>query len=121
MKTIILAIGKLRGPEAAWCDEYKKRLTGELVIKEMAASGSRPAAEIQKAEGELLLKALPPQGFVVLLDERGKDLSSRELAGKIKAWHEQVRDPLVFRNAPFQIRRRTQRQAAPIREGDLRR
>jgi 23S rRNA (pseudouridine1915-N3)-methyltransferase len=96
VKISILAIGKLRGPEAEWCAEYQKRLKCNLTIKEMAASRSLPPTETQNAEAELLLKAIPPKSFVVLLDERGKDLSSRELAAQIKKWQEQNPAHLVF-------------------------
>ena len=87
MKISILAIGKLRGAEAALCEEYKKRIKGEVVIKEMTGAS-------QKEEMALLQKSIPARAFVVLCDERGKDLSSRELAGKYAAWQE--RDTLVF-------------------------
>jgi 23S rRNA (pseudouridine1915-N3)-methyltransferase len=96
MKTTILAIGKLRGPEAEACAEYQKRLKGDVVIREMAASRNLPPAETARAEAVLLLKAVPPKSFVVLLDERGKDMSSREMAAKIKGWQEQGIANLVF-------------------------
>lgn len=89
MKTHILAIGKIRGAEAELAAEYAKRMTPAVVVRELAAP-------TQKAEGEALLKALPEQAFLVLLDERGKDLSSRELAGKIKDWQDQGVYDLVF-------------------------
>lgn len=79
MKILILAIGKLRGAEAALALEYQKRLAGEVMIKEMAAA-------TQKLEAGLLLKAIPAKALVIVLDERGRDLSSRELAAKFAAW-----------------------------------
>src|SRR5471030_2612518 len=96
MKTTILAIGKVRGPEAEWCAEYLKRLKNDITIKEMAVSKSLPPHETQKAEAELLLKSLPPKSFVILLDEFGKDLSSRELAVKIAAWQNQGLAEIIF-------------------------
>jgi 23S rRNA (pseudouridine1915-N3)-methyltransferase len=95
MKTLILALGKLRGGEAEWCDEYLKRLKGSVTIKEMAASKNLPPDVTQKTEAELLLQAIPPKSFVIVLDERGKDLSSRDFAGKIAGWQEQGQS-LVF-------------------------
>ncbi|MFY9287816.1 MAG: 23S rRNA (pseudouridine(1915)-N(3))-methyltransferase RlmH [Alphaproteobacteria bacterium] len=89
MKSLVLAIGKMRGTEAEWCDEYLKRLKGSVSVKDMAASKSLDGVAAQKAEAELLLKALPTKTFVVVLDERGKDLSSREFAAKVKSWQEQ--------------------------------
>ena len=95
MKTSILAIGKLRGGEAEWCNEYLKRLKGSVSVKEMAASKNLPPDATQKAEADLLLGSIPPQSLVVLLDERGKDMSSRDFATKIKGWQERG-DNLVF-------------------------
>ncbi|HEU0117272.1 MAG TPA: 23S rRNA (pseudouridine(1915)-N(3))-methyltransferase RlmH [Alphaproteobacteria bacterium] len=92
MKIQLLAIGKLRGPEAEWCDEYLKRLKGSVTIKDMSAPKSLPPAATQKAEADWLLKSISSKSFTVLLDERGKDLTSRELAGKMAAWQEQGRD-----------------------------
>jgi 23S rRNA (pseudouridine1915-N3)-methyltransferase len=96
VKILILAIGKLRGPENEWCAEYQKRLKGDAAIKEMAVSKSLSQTETQTAEAQLLLKAIPPKSFVILLDERGKDLSSREFATQIKKWQEQSIANLVF-------------------------
>ena len=89
MKTHILAIGRLRGAFAELCAEYVKRLTDPIIVKELTA----PTPE---GEGRALLAALPPKALVVVLDERGKDLSSRELAAKLATWKDQgVRD-IVF-------------------------
>lgn len=84
---LILAVGKMRGGDAELCEEYKKRLTGAVAIKEIATG-------TQASEGAALLKAIPPKSFVVLLDEGGKNISSRELAAHFARW--QARDHLVF-------------------------
>ncbi|MDR3425028.1 MAG: 23S rRNA (pseudouridine(1915)-N(3))-methyltransferase RlmH [Alphaproteobacteria bacterium] len=96
MKISILAIGKARGVEAAWGAEYLKRLGASVEVHEFAAAKSLPPAETQKAEAQLLLKALPAKSFVVLLDERGRDMSSRDFAAKIAAWQDQGLSDLVF-------------------------
>ena len=87
MKITILAVGKMRGADAELCEEYKKRLKGPLSVREIAA----PAP---KAESEALLKAVAAKAFLVVCDERGKDLSSRELAEQFAAW--QSRAELIF-------------------------
>jgi 23S rRNA (pseudouridine1915-N3)-methyltransferase len=87
MKTVILAVGKMRGSDAELCDVYLKRLGKNTAIREIATA-------TQKAEGEVLLKALAAKAFVVLCDEQGKDLSSREMADKLSGWTE--RGELVF-------------------------
>jgi 23S rRNA (pseudouridine1915-N3)-methyltransferase len=86
MKLTILAVGKMRGADAELAAEYQKRMKG-VAVKELAT-------HTQKSENEALLKAIPAKAFVVLCDERGKDLSSAELAGKLAAWQE--RPELVF-------------------------
>ena len=96
MKIFILAIGKARGTEAEWAGEYLKRLGKEVTVHEFAVSKSLPPAETQKAEAQLLIKAIPAKSFVVLLDERGTNISSREFAAKMSSWQDQGIDILVF-------------------------
>ncbi|MDD5586655.1 MAG: 23S rRNA (pseudouridine(1915)-N(3))-methyltransferase RlmH [Alphaproteobacteria bacterium] len=89
MKIHILAIGRLRGAHADLCAEYAKRITPRVIIKELTA----PTPE---AEGRALFAAVPPKAFVAVLDEHGKDLSSRELAVKLAAWQDQGVGDLAF-------------------------
>lgn len=89
MKTEVIAIGKIKGSEAELAHEYMKRIQPPLVMRELPA-------RTQKSEGEALLKALPPHAFVVLMDETGKDLSSRELAAHIAQWQDRGVNDLVF-------------------------
>ena len=89
MKITLLAIGKVRGAYGELASEYAKRLTGTFSVRELAAP-------TQKAEGAALLAAIPAKATVVLLDERGKDLTSRELADKIAGWQDQGIGDLVF-------------------------
>lgn len=96
MKTLILAIGKLKGPESEWCEDYLKRLQGAVTVKEMAASKSLAPERVQEAEAKLLLAAIPQGSFVILLDERGKDLASRELTDKLATWRQQGDGTLTF-------------------------
>ena len=95
MKIIILAIGKARGVEAEWAAEYQKRLGASVEVQEFSAAKSLPPDAAQKAEAQLLLKAIPEKSFVILLDERGKDMTSRDFAAKISGWQECGKD-LVF-------------------------
>lgn len=96
MKTTILAVGKTQDADAAWGAEYLKRLKGNVVIKEVVAPKNLPPAETQKNEAEKLLKLIPPKAIVVLLDERGKDLTSRDFAAQLTGWHERGSADLVF-------------------------
>ncbi len=89
MKLAVHAIARLRGPFAELADDYARRITSGLTQREITAP-------TQKAEGEALLKSLPAGAFVVLLDERGKDLTSLAFAAKMKQWEELGKADLVF-------------------------
>lgn len=89
MKLSLYTIGRLKGELIGLADEYMTRIHGGVMLRELSAP-------TQKAEGEALLKALPDKAFVVLLDERGKDLSSPELAAKINDWQETGKQDLIF-------------------------
>ncbi len=74
MKLALLAVGKLK---EAWvqegCAEYAKRMRGKLPLE---------LVEL-KDDGELTRK-IPPRYKLWALDERGKQLSSEELAAALK-------------------------------------
>jgi 23S rRNA (pseudouridine1915-N3)-methyltransferase len=89
MKTTILAIGKLRGSHAELYADYAKRMVPSVQLKELTAAN-------QKAECAALLSFLPARATVVLLDERGKDLSSRDLALKLSNWQDEGTSDLFF-------------------------
>lgn len=96
MKITVLAIGKARGVEAEWAGEYQKRLGNSVIVREFAASKTLPPTEAQKAEAQLLIKAIPTKNFIVLLDERGKYMSSRDFAAKLSAWQDRGQSSLTF-------------------------
>jgi 23S rRNA (pseudouridine1915-N3)-methyltransferase len=89
MRITVLAVGKLRGAHKDFCAEYIKRITDNIAMREVATSN-------QKTENQALLAALPAKGFVVLLDEKGQDISSRDLAAQTAAWRDQGVQDLVF-------------------------
>ncbi len=86
MRVRVLAVGT-RMP--AWvrsaCQDYLTRLKGSFPVTlseiEPAARGASadPARAIAE-EGRRLLAALKPQEFAAVLDERGSEFSTRELA-----------------------------------------
>ena len=81
MKVYILAIGKCRrnSPEHVLIEEYVKRSGWEIVIKEKDNS-------IQIEEAAFLLNHIPMGAKVIVLDERGENMKSVELAKKIENW-----------------------------------
>lgn len=81
MKVTILAIGKCKknSPEAQLIAEYVKRSGWEIVIKEKDNA-------TQDVEAHFLLKNIPNGAKVVVLDERGANMKSVELAQKVENW-----------------------------------
>jgi 23S rRNA (pseudouridine1915-N3)-methyltransferase len=63
-------------------------------IKTQARTGS-PAESVLQQEAERIRQALPKRATVVVLDERGRDLSSEELARQLTAWRS-LGDPISF-------------------------
>jgi 23S rRNA (pseudouridine1915-N3)-methyltransferase len=103
MRVIVIAVGRVKsGPERELFEDYRKRLSrggvlGPLELKEVEARGKLSPDELKAREGELLLAAVPQGARILALDERGKDLDSATLAGKLGAWRDQgVRDLAVL-------------------------
>ena len=69
--------------------EWKFRLDVIPTVRRQKNDKSRQAME---AEGELILAKLQPAEQVVLLDERGRQLDSKGLAGKLSDWQTDGRD-----------------------------
>jgi len=57
------------------------------------APAALPPAERVQREGRDLLAKLPAGAAPVILDERGENWSSRELAARLKAWEDAARTP----------------------------
>lgn len=93
MKIEIIIVGKTkRGPLREMEEEYMKRLRGFAEVKIIAVressvgdSSNQKArkAAVRKEEVEIL-GVIPEGGFCVVMDERGKSLTSPELAGLIQ-------------------------------------
>lgn len=92
MKLIIAAVGT-RMPD--WVQdgftEYAKRFPRDcalelLEVKAEPRTTGKPAAAMMAAEAERLRAALPARSRKVILDERGDDLSTRQLAERLKRW-----------------------------------
>jgi 23S rRNA (pseudouridine1915-N3)-methyltransferase len=96
MRLRLVAVGKDRsGLYAPAVEEYAKRLARytrfELVeVPEARRHAGTPRARDE--EGEALLARLDPRERVVLLDERGAEPTSVELARKLGRWLEGGKD-----------------------------
>ncbi len=81
MKVTIAAIGKCKknSPEKMLIDEYVKRMAWTVLIKEVDNS-------TQAEEAHFLQSVIPHGAKVVVLDERGENMKSTELAEKVSNW-----------------------------------
>lgn len=81
MKVHIIAIGKCKkgSPEAELINEYVKRSGWDIIVKEKDNS-------TQEAEAEFLVSSIPQGAKVIVLDERGENIKSLDLAHKIENW-----------------------------------
>jgi len=85
MKISLFCMGKTSFPFLReGIDLYKTRLVHyvnfELIEIPDKKQGGTDSASVIKKEGEILISKLVPSDFLVLLDERGKQLNSEELA-----------------------------------------
>lgn len=78
-------------------NEYARRMPPHLplTLHAVEAAGKHPPAQAKRAEGERLLAALPPRGYAVALDGRGKPWSTETLAARLERWLE-TGDPVVL-------------------------
>jgi 23S rRNA (pseudouridine1915-N3)-methyltransferase len=101
MRLHLCAVGRLRaGPERDLVDDYILRCdrTGRPLglgpVTEHEVEDKRGGG--MAAEGELLARAVPAGSALVVLDERGKTLSSPEFAAQLAQWRDGGRQDAAF-------------------------
>src|SRR5579885_914957 len=106
MRWRVIAVGtrRPRWVEEAFA-EYARRLGAQhaLALDELPPAprtGGRGAAAAIRTEGERLLAKLRPGEFVVALDERGRELSTLELADWVAARRREGRDVAFLIGGP---------------------
>jgi 23S rRNA (pseudouridine1915-N3)-methyltransferase len=98
MQLVIAAVGhKMPTWIASGFDEYVKRMPADcrIVLKEIKPverSGSKTAETAMSIERTRIEAALPKGARIVALDERGKDLTSVQLAQHLTQWQQDGRD-----------------------------
>ena len=97
MKLNVLAVGH-RQPEwvSAGCAEYLKRMPRELPASvteiKPEARGSKTREQLLSAEKARIRDALPSASRIVVLDEKGDDLTTLKLARRLEVWMQDGRD-----------------------------
>ena len=98
MQLLIVAVGhKMPGWIETGFAEYAKRMPPELrielrEIKPETRSSSNNAATVMQREAARIEAALPRQCRIVALDERGRDLTTVQLAEQLTGWQREGGD-----------------------------
>ncbi|WP_040592511.1 23S rRNA (pseudouridine(1915)-N(3))-methyltransferase RlmH [Mesorhizobium metallidurans] len=105
MKISVHAVGRMKaGPEKQLADRYFERFakSGPAVglefagIAEIVEGRAQTATERRREEGQRLQTYLLPGAALMLLDERGRNLSSDDFAGRIGLLRDGGRKALVI-------------------------
>lgn len=97
MKLHIAAVGRMKkGPEKELFDSYCRRLPWPLELIEVDDRKTSGLPDGPEREGKALLDSVPAGAWVVMLDETGKQLTSRALAQSLEGWRDQGYSPIAF-------------------------
>lgn len=102
MKIVLLVVGKTTESYfIQGIDEYSKRLAHYVpfeltVISELRNTKSLSADQQKEREADLILKALQPGDYVVLLDEHGREFTSLQFASYLEKKMANIAKRLVF-------------------------
>lgn len=89
MRVTIFAVGRLKaGPIRDLFRQFEARISVPVTVREVEEKANLPPPQLREREGERLLSALPPGVKTVVLDERGKTLSSVEFADVLADWRD---------------------------------
>ena len=81
MRLVVAAVGRGRvDPAQRLLEDYRKRLPWPLELREVRAGGGEAGRE---REAAALLKGLPADAYIVVLDGGGKALTSEEFATRL--------------------------------------
>lgn len=94
LKIVISAITKIStiAPESKIIDDYIKRLPFKLEINQIDSKDKFPSDKQKIYEGELLLKSVQKNDFLIALEEKGKQFTSPEFSNYIS----KITRPIVF-------------------------
>ena len=97
MRILICAVGRARKETARTLyEDYARLVRWPLDLIEVDVRKKLPAAQRRATECALLLENIPVGAVVVVLDETGKALSSREFAKRIGGWRDDGRACIAF-------------------------
>lgn len=94
MKLLILAVGtKMPKWVSEAFNDYAKRMPKDcaielLEVKPEPRTTGKTVAQMMSAEAKRIENLLPDQSLRIALDERGKDLSTQQLAQELEKWQQ---------------------------------
>ena len=83
-------------PELDLLSKYIKQTRWNVVVREFEDKKPGSVEERKKREGALLLSAVPAAAKIVVMDERGKLLSSEKFAKRLGDWQDESVPAVVF-------------------------
>lgn len=105
MKLHVLAVGRLKaGPEKDLCEDYRTRAEGlgrkagisKFAIADTSESQAQVAAARIAEERRFFVDHLPPRAVSIVLDERGKSMTSPAFADMLRRHIEEGTADLAF-------------------------
>ncbi|HKL67741.1 MAG TPA: 23S rRNA (pseudouridine(1915)-N(3))-methyltransferase RlmH [Bacteroidales bacterium] len=101
MKLVIIQVGKtdrgfLSDGLTRYYSRIKKMIGLEVITIGTGRVASMPAKSVLKDEGEKITERLKPGDYVIALDEKGEQMSSRELASFMREKMNRAPGRIVF-------------------------
>jgi len=97
MRFLLIAVGRdRRGPTAELVETYRKRCPWPIELVDITPRTQGEPARRLREEAEKISQALPADSTIVVLDERGQNLSSRDLATHIEDFRQDGCRTLAF-------------------------
>jgi len=112
---VVAVAGRLPAWAESACVEYVNRMprgfeTARVAIKPEPRIASRTTEKLLASEAKRILAATPQGAHLVALDERGRDLTTAQLAGRLRSWLDEGRMTAFLLGGPdgldFGVRQR---------------
>lgn len=106
MKLLVVAVGtRMPAWVAAGFDEFARRMPRELPlqlveVKAEPRTTGKTVDAMMAAEAARIEAALPPRCHRVILDERGADVTTKELARRLETWQAGGEDVALIVGGP---------------------
>jgi 23S rRNA (pseudouridine1915-N3)-methyltransferase len=97
MRIVVAAVGRLKqGPERELAERYRKRAADAGRSVGLKESRADDAARRRLEESIAIANIVPDGAATVILDERGENMSSAHIAGRLQDWRRQDAPAVVF-------------------------